>query len=252
MKATTSATCLVAALTILLSTPVRALVIDQILLKTNVQSDDPDVKDITSMVQDGKRFNFDMHTYFPDLFPQTGQGTGFIFIDENAQFGLLTKGLDVMTNALGQVRNAEIDVYAHWIHAAGVVTQEIEVDGTLTVNPPSGVAAVHYYDTLSPFLTDPPSAPVQGSGTRDVVGSSPVTDGLGPLSVPLLAGRIDYVNVLQVGAQDFAESDFISTSKELSELAVPELSTWAMMLAGFAALGFASYRASRKSDSVAA
>ena len=32
--------------------------------------------------------------------------------------------------------------------------------------------------------------------------------------------------------------------------AVPEPSTWAMMLAGFAGLGFAGYRASRKSVAV--
>jgi hypothetical protein len=33
---------------------------------------------------------------------------------------------------------------------------------------------------------------------------------------------------------------------------VPEISTWAMMLSGFAALGFAGYRASRKSAALAA
>jgi opacity protein-like surface antigen len=38
----------------------------------------------------------------------------------------------------------------------------------------------------------------------------------------------------------------IEESGTLSVAAVPELSTWAMMLAGFAGLGFASYRASRR------
>jgi MYXO-CTERM domain-containing protein len=229
----------------LLSTPAGALAIDKILLKTNVQTDDPAVKDITSMVQDGKEFDFDMSTYFPSVFTKKGEGTGFIFIDEDANFGQLIKGLDVVTGGQGQVLNAEIDVYAHWDHADGVVTQEIGVDGTLTVNPPNGVAAVHYYDTLSPFLTDPPGAPVQATLARDVVGTSPVHDRAGPASLLLPAGRIDYVDVLQVGAQDFADSDFIATSSELSTLGTPEPSNWAMTLAGFAALGFARRRASR-------
>ena len=38
----------------------------------------------------------------------------------------------------------------------------------------------------------------------------------------------------------------------LSPPVVPEPSTWAMMLLGFAGLGFAGYRASRKSAKVAA
>ena len=38
----------------------------------------------------------------------------------------------------------------------------------------------------------------------------------------------------------------IEESGTLSVAAVPELSTWAMMLTGFAGLGFASYRASRR------
>jgi hypothetical protein len=38
----------------------------------------------------------------------------------------------------------------------------------------------------------------------------------------------------------------IAENGTLSVAAVPELSTWAMMLTGFAGLGFASYRASRR------
>jgi hypothetical protein len=40
-------------------------------------------------------------------------------------------------------------------------------------------------------------------------------------------------------------------SYSLTISAVPELSTWAMMLVGFAGLGFAGYRASRKSAALA-
>ncbi len=204
--------------------PAHALVIDQILLLTNVQNpDDKQVKDLTNSVTDGKKFDFDMHTYFPSFFPQVGEGTGFIFLDENASFGLLTKGLDVKANAAGQVRNAELDIFAHWDHPAGNVTQQIEVAGTLTVSPPNGVAAVKYDDELHPFLTDPPNGPVQnGNGTAlDQVGSAPVSDGLGPATMFLAAGRIDYKDILQVGAQDFAESDFLGTSTEISTIAEP-------------------------------
>lgn len=43
----------------------------------------------------------------------------------------------------------------------------------------------------------------------------------------------------------------IEESGTLSVAAVPELSTWAMMLTGFAGLGFASYRASRRTAAAA-
>jgi hypothetical protein len=37
-----------------------------------------------------------------------------------------------------------------------------------------------------------------------------------------------------------------------SFVVIPEPATWVMLLAGFAGLGFAGYRASRKSDAIAA
>jgi PEP-CTERM motif len=45
---------------------------------------------------------------------------------------------------------------------------------------------------------------------------------------------------------------YVAAIGGLSIATVPEPSTWAMMLLGFAGLGFAGYRASRKGASVAA
>jgi PEP-CTERM motif len=51
----------------------------------------------------------------------------------------------------------------------------------------------------------------------------------------------------------FRAGDFLVSTESLTgTAAVPEPSTWAMMLIGFAGLGYASRRASRKSAAVAA
>ncbi len=65
------------------------------------------------------------------------------------------------------------------------------------------------------------------------------TDSLGPgIYYAEITGRVNST-VLGVGGS-------------VTTIAVPEPSTWAMMLIGFASLGFAGYRASRKSINFAA
>ena len=62
--------------------------------------------------------------------------------------------------------------------------------------------------------------------------------------------RTGFFDASQVGAlPNHPEDSIFVTAPKLvnSELIVPEPSTWAMMLLGFTALGFAGYRASRKS-----
>ena len=44
----------------------------------------------------------------------------------------------------------------------------------------------------------------------------------------------------------------LAAAEPLYSPAIPEPSTWAMMLLGFAGLGFAGYRASRKNGALAA
>jgi PEP-CTERM motif len=69
--------------------------------------------------------------------------------------------------------------------------------------------------------------------------------GTGPTILTGLSGEI------HVGYWDSNYSDN-SGSQTLSIGAVPEASTWAMMLAGFAVLGFACYRRSRKTGTLLA
>ena len=59
------------------------------------------------------------------------------------------------------------------------------------------------------------------------------------------AGPIYGVVVWADGAEDYTSARGLS-------LAAPEPSTWAMMVIGFAGLGFAGYRKSRKAVAVAA
>jgi hypothetical protein len=235
--------------------PAQALTIDKILLETNIQ--DPNniqLVDLTSKVMDGQMFSFDMNTYFPTYFPLKGVGTGFIFIDENASFGSLTKGLEVSETVPGQMVNAELDIFAHWDHDAGDVEQLIKVEGLLTTSlaNPDAVASVKYFDTLSPFLTDAPAQPVQGNVVTGVASPNGflVVDGLGPVTMPLPKGTIKYQDILAVGALlgpnagpgDLASSNFIGTASEMSVLTpvvTPEPST--IVLLTFGSVGLLAF-----------
>ena len=89
----------------------------------------------------------------------------------------------------------------------------------------------------------PPSAPDSISG-----GS-----GLGPFSIPssgLAAGSSDVSDSSAAGSSYGSSSVFTTTISPdpggFSVVAAPEMSTWAMMLIGFAGLGYAGWRGSRK------
>jgi hypothetical protein len=73
------------------------------------------------------------------------------------------------------------------------------------------------------------------NGDIQAVGNPPVTPGLNFYGVVVVSG----------GVPSYASAGGLL-------LSVPEPSTWAMMVLGFAGLGFAGYRASRKAASVAA
>ncbi len=70
-----------------------------------------------------------------------------------------------------------------------------------------------------------------------------------PAIVSAIAGAVGgNLNALYFTAGPNGESNGLFGSLT----AVPEPSTWAMMLAGFAGLGFAGYRRARKTDATAA
>ena len=85
-----------------------------------------------------------------------------------------------------------------------------------------------------------------------VVIGTPFATGDGPFTIPVPAGAI----YLDLGVNDDIYSDNSGALLvDVTGLAsgVPEASTWAMMVLGFAGLGFAAYRRARNSpDSIAA
>ena len=84
-------------------------------------------------------------------------------------------------------------------------------------------------------------------GTLDGTNGSPLAiDGLWALTVGNGAGG-GSLNALYFTAGPNGESDGLFGSLT----AVPEPSTWAMMIAGFVGLGFAGYRRSRKTSATA-
>jgi len=79
-----------------------------------------------------------------------------------------------------------------------------------------------------------------GFGNDDLIG------GTHSANMQLLTNAVSFVDPL--GTLESASGDFFSVAL-IAPNAVPELSTWAMMLLGFAGLGFAGYHRSRKARS---
>jgi hypothetical protein len=114
----------------------------------------------------------------------------------------------------------------------------------------------------TPFVTtiDPEIADLDGLPIHEVLSEANLV--LGGIANPDGISAADFEAALYVA--DYAFTDgllpvatfvdgevFTPSSYLIAPPAVPELSTWAMMLLGFAGLGFAGYRASRRNVGVA-
>jgi PEP-CTERM motif len=148
--------------------------------------------------------------------------------------------------------------------ATGVFDDGVKLGGTLTIDVTTG--NVTAADLL---LGEPISAEVTGLGGKGVNGGgfSQMFLSLGPASpLPLITLGFLTPSLVAYGGGPLASDaapqgalvstyappsgaefvDLASGTLTSSTLTVPEPSTWSMMLMGFAGLGFAGYRASRK------
>jgi hypothetical protein len=107
------------------------------------------------------------------------------------------------------------------------------VSALLFTSPTPGFINFAFYDTTS----SNPTALAPGQSSLFIFLDTDATH----------YAKTAFVDVASIGT--FFDSNEIAT---FAPSAVPELSTWAMMLAGFAGLGFAGYRTSRKSAEIAA
>jgi hypothetical protein len=87
------------------------------------------------------------------------------------------------------------------------------------------------------------------SGVSDIL-TNPVPAPIPPPSPPGTTQFQEFCGFCGSGGQVYEDTD--SASVTAAAAVVPEPSTWAMMLLGFAGLGFAGYRASRKNIALAA
>ena len=117
-----------------------------------------------------------------------------------------------------------------WVHGLGDLAP---VSGLLFTSPTPGFINFAFYDTTS----SNPTALAPGQSSLFIFLDTDATH----------YAKTAFVDVASIGT--FFASNEIAT---FAPSAVPELSTWAMMLAGFAGLGFAGYRTSRKSAEIAA
>jgi PEP-CTERM motif len=91
------------------------------------------------------------------------------------------------------------------------------------------------------------TVPVDNNGLLSIIGAPPFGPGLNPLfafwSDP---GAGAVFSGTQFGATDYASANIPRLPSAVSD--VPEPSTWAMMILGFAGVGFMAYRRSRTSS----
>ena len=121
--------------------------------------------------------------------------------------------------------NVEFDVHHFDAHSHPTFTGVLS--DTLSV---AGFSPVTYYVHYSVNYNNPDDTLIVG-------GNSFVVDGV----------KVALSTLTLTGPAYSVESGLLTASVS----AVPETSTWAMMLLGFAGLGFASYRSSRKSGILA-
>ena len=129
----------------------------------------------------------------------------------------------------------------------GAITGE-EVQFTITFTTPFTLPADHYFFVPQVEITDPNGNFFWLSAPK------PITGGTGPFNPDLQSWTRDQfldpdwlrVGTDIVGPPAPPPATQFNASFSLSGSVVPEPSTWAMMLLGFAGLGFAGYRRARK------
>jgi hypothetical protein len=136
----------------------------------------------------------------------------------------------------------------------------------LTANaPPVGAGAIKYevffanillagqtvgfwYEVPYTGPTAPSFSPINYSGSPETL--SNVGFQLSPTQIPL--DQLNFADFPPPGQPGSTFTDLPQYDGTLASSSVPELSTWAMMLAGFCGLGYAAFRGSRKSAALAA
>ena len=175
----------------------------------------------------------------------TGTGTGTASssvssLDLSVKSGLLTF-LSLTASAVSST--SSVDSTPSATGSSSLATATLTILGssiTIPINPPAN-DVIFNSAGLTITLNKQTADPEESAGiTTDAI----AFDFAG---FPVVAGRsLNLVNGSIDIAQSFASIDVSSTP------AVPEPSTWAMMLLGFTGLGFAGYRRSRKAVSIAA
>jgi hypothetical protein len=137
----------------------------------------------------------------------------------------------------------------------GLVPNDFSMFAVASGLPPVSNGVVTYDNLFWPGGAPPVAADFDGAGGfLDIYGLAFTINGGGTLvdlfdnGVGAFSG-IDYGGYGVVVATPSAALDYVSAGVTAS---TPEPSTWAMMILGFATLGFASYRASRNRPAVAA
>jgi PEP-CTERM motif len=170
----------------------------------------------------------------------------------------VTPGAFTMTSAtsvfdsLGQEIDAQA-VYDGTLTAliGGAFIATIELTGTVDQRVEGRVSDTE----LGSFKTDVTGLDMSGAvlGGTLMMGLNPLTPSTGMTSIVALNRGFEINSFFDVFVELSLEGFPVTPLPKITLVAgVPEPSTWAMMLIGFAGLGLAGYRASRKAASVAA
>ena len=166
----------------------------------------------------------------------------------------ITGGGDFSAKTIGGVA-FDSELYLFDSTGKGVYAND-DTNGFLTPsvlpanNPLTPTVAGYYYLAISQCCDQPLSA--DGPIFQDVDGNQITHELLsGPTGVGGASPLTSFSGGFDQGPGGGAYTIFLTGASLASGGAVPEPSTWAMMLAGFAGLGYAGYRVRRNSAAVA-
>jgi len=201
-------------------------------------------EEIKNDIINGKKFEFDFNTLFPNVITKSDLIKGFVFADMDANSAVLEKGLSLLHKSEdfgdGNII-ATLEVEGTWANPEGNITEEESINGVLEVSPVRGTSAiVGANQSINPFLGPFETAErVNGMpGGGNIVKNVAKTKG--PETEFLPAGIINFHDLISLsttiptgaGAGVFAKADFSDTTLERAVVTPEPTSTLSLLALG--------------------
>jgi PEP-CTERM motif len=177
------------------------------------------------------------------------------FADASVVIDIYQSGANVVASGSGRIDLTDLTAGATSFSEVGVVADE----GIVAIGAPA--EETNYSSVIGPASFGSGGTELASTGSGDLFGVASIEGVIGVpenyVSGSTLFGSVTFDNAT-IASLGLTPGTYVYTwgsgahADSLTVDIVPEPSTWVMMLIGFAGLGFAGYRTSRKAVSIAA